>query len=49
MDLYDKKLLSKQLQWLYPAPEGVGGVVAMVTAIFFIGITIGVFFPHATP
>jgi hypothetical protein len=49
MDVYDKKLLDKQFQWLYPAPKGVSNILAVVTGILFIGFSIGAFFPYAVP
>jgi hypothetical protein len=49
MDLYDKKLLNKQFQWLYPDPNGVSNLLAVAAGILFIGFTIGAFFPYAIP
>jgi len=45
MNRRDIELLNKQFQWFDPAPAGAGSTMLLIVAIFFMGVTIGVFLP----
>ena len=47
MDRRDQDLLDRQLQWLIPAQRH-GGLMAVIVAIFFLGVMLGTFFPHVS-
>lgn len=49
MNRRERELLNKQFRWLDPVPQGAGSVMLVIVAIFFIGLAIGMFVPHATP
>jgi hypothetical protein len=48
MNRPERDLLNKQLQWLDPAPPPAGSMMLVIVAIFFLGLTIGVFLSHTT-
>jgi len=44
----DRELLNKQFHWHDPGPQGAGGIMLVIVAIFFIGVAIGTFLPYVS-